>query len=289
MRGVRICAATAATVIWLAVLANGQRLGIAWAAEDVDVALVVAADVSRSINDDEFLLQRQGYAAALTSPRLLDAIRSGVHGAIAVTFVEWAAAGEQKAVIDWTVIRDEADARKFAATLLTAPRSYTGRTAIGSAIDFAAGLLGESGFEADRHLIDVSGDGTNNQGRPVTDARDAALKAGVVINGLAILQSPRCPGGELSRAAHQPARRSPQILPRQRDRRSRLVRSVDRRFQQLRRGHDPQAGRRDCRGDAARLTIRTRTGGRDCSHRRDFEVAKKRQNLVADLWQHGGP
>jgi hypothetical protein len=84
------------------------------------------------------------------------------------------------------VIRDETDARKFAATLLAAPRSYTGRTAIGAAIDFAAGMLAESGIEADRHLIDVSGDGTSNQGRPVTEARDRALKAGVIINGLAI-------------------------------------------------------------------------------------------------------
>jgi len=178
--------ATVVIVISLAVAATGQLAGAARAADAVDVALVLAADVSRSINDDEFGLQRRGYAAAITSPRLLDAIRSGAHGAIALSFVEWAGEVEQKTVIDWTVIRDEADARKFAGTLLTAPRSYTGRTAIGSAIDFAAGLLGESGLAADRHLIDVSGDGTSNQGRPVTDARDRALKAGIVINGLAI-------------------------------------------------------------------------------------------------------
>lgn len=186
MRRVRICVATCVTVISLAVVAIGPLAGAACAAEAVDVAVVLAADVSRSINEDEFKLQRSGYAAALTSPRLLDAIHSGARGAIAVTFVEWAGEAEQRTVIDWMVIRDEADASKFAATLLTAPRSYTGRTAIGSAIDFAAGQLGESGLTADHHLIDVSGDGTNNQGRPVTEARDAALKAGVVINGLAI-------------------------------------------------------------------------------------------------------
>jgi hypothetical protein len=186
MRGALACVAAFVTVISLAIAAIGPLAGAARAAEAVDVAVVLAADVSRSINDEEFDLQRSGYAAAITSPRLLDAIHSGAHGAIAVTFVEWAGAAEQKTVIDWSVIRDEAGARKFAATLLSAPRSYTGHTAIGAAIDFAADLLGESGPAADRRLIDVSGDGTNNQGRPVTEARDAALKAGLTINGLAI-------------------------------------------------------------------------------------------------------
>jgi Protein of unknown function (DUF1194) len=152
----------------------------------VDVALVLAADVSRSINDDEFALQRQGYAAAITNPRLLEAIHAGVRGAIVVSFVEWAGEGEQKLVVDWTIIRDEASAAKFASALLAASRSYVGRTAIGSAIDFSAGLLAETSVEADRHLIDVSGDGASNQGPPASGARDAAVKAGAVINGLAI-------------------------------------------------------------------------------------------------------
>ena len=178
----------------MAVLATAIALGLATTvplarsapAKAVDVALVLAADVSRSINDEEFGLQRRGYAAAIASARVLEAIRSGAHGAVAVSFVEWAGEGEQKTVVDWTLIGDDADARKFADALLAAPRSFVGRTAIGSAIDFAMGLLGESGLEADRHVIDVSGDGTSNQGRPVTDARDAALKAGATINGLAI-------------------------------------------------------------------------------------------------------
>jgi hypothetical protein len=186
MRGVCFSVAAFVTVISVAVAGLVQLAGAANAAEAVDVALLLAADVSRSINDDEFALQRGGYAAAITSPRLLNAIRSGYNGAIAVVFVEWAGEAERKTVIDWQVIRNEADAQKFAATLPAGPRSYVGRTAIGSGIDFAAGLLGESGFEADHHLIDVSGDGTNNQGRPVTDSRDAAVKAGIVINGLAI-------------------------------------------------------------------------------------------------------
>jgi hypothetical protein len=156
------------------------------ARESVDVALVLAADVSRSINDDEFVLQRRGYAAAIADARVIDVIRSGVHGAVAVAFVEWAGEAEQKTVVDWTVIRNADDARRFADALIAAPRSYVGRTAIGSAIDFSAGLVGEGGFAADRHVIDVSGDGTSNQGRPVTQARDAALAAGATINGLAI-------------------------------------------------------------------------------------------------------
>ena len=204
MRFERVCAAASA-VIALAVAGMGPLAGTARAAEAVDVALVLAADVSRSINEDEFALQRRGYAAAIASPRLLDTIRSGPHGAIAVSFVEWAGEAEQKTVVDWTVIRDDADARKFAAALAAAPRSYVGRTAIGSAIDFSAGLLGESGLEADRRLIDVSGDGTSNQGRPVTDARDAALKAGMTINGLAIFnKSAAAQGGYLALHTNPP-------------------------------------------------------------------------------------
>jgi hypothetical protein len=156
------------------------------AADAVDAAVVLAADVSRSINAEEFDLQRQGYAAAITSPRLMEAIHSGPHGAIALSFVEWAGESEQKVVVEWTIIRNKEDAGKFAAALLAPPRSFLGRTAIGSAIDFSMVVLGESGIAADRRVIDVSGDGTSNQGRPAPAARDVALKAGVVINGLAI-------------------------------------------------------------------------------------------------------
>jgi hypothetical protein len=186
MRFTPICAAAVATAIALALAALTPSAPSVRAAEPVDVALVLAADVSRSINDEEFVLQRRGYAAAITSPRLLEAIRSGAHGVIAISFVEWAGAAEQKTIVDWTLIRDEADARKFADAVLAAPRTAVGRTAIGAAIDFAMALIGESGFAAARRVIDISGDGTSNQGRPVTEARDAALKTGVTINGLAI-------------------------------------------------------------------------------------------------------
>jgi hypothetical protein len=182
MPSLRVCV----SVVALAVAAVGPSAGEARAAQAVDVALVLAADVSRSIDDEEFALQRRGYAAAIADPRVLDAIRSGRHGAIAISFEEWAGEGEEKTVVDWTVIGEAADARQFAAALVDAPRSYVGRTAIGSAIDFAMGALGESGFVADRDVIDVSGDGTSNQGRSVTQARDAAVTAGATINGLAI-------------------------------------------------------------------------------------------------------
>jgi Protein of unknown function (DUF1194) len=152
----------------------------------VDAAVVMAADVSRSINDDEFSLQQKGYADAITSPQLLDAIKTGTHGAIALCFVEWAGADEQKVVVEWAVIRNAADAQRFADALLASQRTFVGRTAIGSAIDFAWGLNAETAFHADRHIIDVSGDGTSNQGRSVEEARDEAVKAGAIINGLSI-------------------------------------------------------------------------------------------------------
>jgi hypothetical protein len=205
MRFLKGCAAGAAAFIAFALATTEPPARAAPGAPAVDVALVLAADVSRSINDEEFGLQRRGYAAAIASSRLLEAIRSGPHAAIAVSFIEWAGEGEQKTVVDWTLIRGEADARQFAATLLAAPRSFVGRTAIGSGIDFSMGLLAENGFAADRQVIDVSGDGTSNQGRSVTEARDAALKAGVTINGLAIFnQRAAAEGGYLALHTNPP-------------------------------------------------------------------------------------
>lgn len=180
-------------VLAVAALALGlsiwQGLGAAdaRAADAVDVALVLAADVSRSITTDEFQLQRQGYASGITSPAVVKAIRAGTHGAIALTYVEWSGAGEQQIVVDWQIIRDDASAKSFVDTLLAAPRSFYGRTSISAAIDFAMARLKESGVTAERQIIDVSGDGTNNAGRPLQDARAEALAAGVTVNGLAII------------------------------------------------------------------------------------------------------
>ena len=156
------------------------------APESVDAAVVLAADVSRSIDDGEFVLERQGYTDAIQSQKLLDAISTGPHGAIALAYVEWAGDSEQKLVVDWRIIRNADEARAFAVSLAGASRSFVGRTAIGSAIDFAFALFSETKFSADRRVIDVSGDGTSNQGSPVTGARDAAVRGGVTINGLTI-------------------------------------------------------------------------------------------------------
>jgi hypothetical protein len=163
-------------------------------AEAVDLALVLAADVSRSIDDDEFKLQRKGYATAITNPRVLQAIAASPHGAIAICFVEWSGPEEQQVVAEWTVIRDGESAAGFAATLVSAPRSFVGRTSISAALDFSRAYFGKAGVVAERRVIDVSGDGTNNSGRPVLDARDEAVAAGITVNGLAIINEHPNPG-----------------------------------------------------------------------------------------------
>ena len=157
------------------------------AAEPVDVALVLVSDVSRSIDDSEFALEKRGYAAALVSPQFLAAMAEGEHHAVAVTYVEFAGATEVREVLGWAVLRDAASASDFAARLATAPRSYVGRTAIGEAVAFAQQVLANGGFTGARQVIDVCGDGTSNAGRPVTEARDAAVAAGITVNGLTII------------------------------------------------------------------------------------------------------
>ncbi len=159
----------------------------AHAAEPVDLTLVLVSDVSRSIDDSEFKLEKDGYAAAFTSKPVIDAIQGGSVGAIAVAYVEFASSFEVKTVLDWDVIHDQASAQAFADKLDAAPRSYWGRTAISSGVDRAVQLLAESGYDAPRRVIDVCGDGTNNAGRDVSDSRDDAVKAGITINGLAII------------------------------------------------------------------------------------------------------
>ncbi|WP_158931969.1 DUF1194 domain-containing protein [Acidisphaera sp. S103] len=156
-------------------------------ADDVDVALVLVTDVSRSIDDSEFRLEKNGYASAFTNSKVVDAIRGGPAGKIAVAYLEFAGTMEVQTVLDWTVIRDKASAQAFVDRLVAAPRSFWGRTAISSGVDQAVQLLAESGMNATHHVIDVCGDGTNNAGREITAARDDAVKAGITINGLAII------------------------------------------------------------------------------------------------------
>jgi hypothetical protein len=163
------------------------------AAEPVDLLLVLAADVSRSVDSGKFQLQREGYAAALANPRVLDAVRSGRNGRIGVLFLEWSGFGNQKVVIDWMLIDGPKAAQAFGDRLLESPRSFADRTSISGGIDAAVAQIARAPFGADRRTIDVSGDGTNNAGRDVGQARDEALALGITINGLVILSETPLP------------------------------------------------------------------------------------------------
>jgi hypothetical protein len=167
--------------------------GAARAAEQVDLLLVLASDVSRSVDTRKFELQRQGYAAALSNPRVIDAIKSGPHGRIAICFLEWSGATSQKVVIDWTIVSDMASARKIGDQLLELPRSFADRTSIAAGLEFSLLQLNNAPFEAPRRTIDVSGDGTNNSGRDIASVRDEVLARGITINGLVILSDTPLP------------------------------------------------------------------------------------------------
>jgi len=161
--------------------------------EPVDLLLVLAADVSRSVDSQKFQLQREGYAAALADPRVIDAIQLGRRGRIGVLFLEWSGFGNQKVVIDWTVVDGPKAAQAFGDRLLESPRSFADRTSISGGIDAAVAQLARAPFEGQRRTIDVSGDGTNNAGRDVGLARDEALALGISINGLVILSETPLP------------------------------------------------------------------------------------------------
>ena len=137
-----------------AVLATPAR-----AAEEVDLLLVLASDVSRSVDSRKFQLQREGYAAALSNPRVIEAIRSGPHGRIAICFVEWSGASSLKLVIDWTIVGDAASARKIGDQMLELPRSFADRTSISAGLEFSMAQLERAPFKGVRRTIDVAGDG----------------------------------------------------------------------------------------------------------------------------------
>ena len=172
----------AVLIVALALLAPAAR-----AAEKVDLLLVLAADVSRSVDQEKFQLQRNGYAAAISNPRVLEAIRSGANSRIAVLYEEWSGVLSHQTLIDWTIIDGAKSAQAFGDQLLELPRSFADRTSISGGIDFAMEQLARAPYEAKRRTIDVSGDGTNNAGRNVVLARDDAVAKGVTINGLVIL------------------------------------------------------------------------------------------------------
>ena len=154
---------------------------------EVDVELVIAVDVSRSMTPRELEIQRRGYAEALVSGEVVDAIRNGFLGQVALTYVEWAGEHSQHVIVDWTLVRGRADAEAFAARLTADFDPSLRRTSISGALDFAATRFDGNGFAGTRRVIDVSGDGPNNHGRPVLSARDDALAKGIVINGLPLM------------------------------------------------------------------------------------------------------
>ena len=173
---------------WAAVSSILLLAGAGSAQTRVDLALVLAVDASGSVDQYRFELQKQGYAGAFRSPRVLKAIRSGAAQAIAVTMVQWTGPLMQNQVIGWTVIKDEASAHAFAAVIDATPRRlFGGGTSISGAIDYARLLLIQGPYAAARRVIDVSGDGANNRGRSVILARDEAVAEGIGINGLPIL------------------------------------------------------------------------------------------------------
>jgi hypothetical protein len=153
----------------------------------VDVELVLAVDVSYSMDMDELAVQREGYAQAIVSKDFLQALKTGPHGKIAVTYFEWAASTDQKIIIPWRVIDGPETADAVAAEIMKTPIRRASRTSISGAINFAMPLFEENPYHGLRRVIDISGDGPNNNGSPVTLARDAALEKGIIINGLPIM------------------------------------------------------------------------------------------------------
>jgi Protein of unknown function (DUF1194) len=176
-------ACLAATLLFAAAARDSAH-----AQTSVDVQLVLAVDVSGSVNPQRFELQKMGYVAAFQNRRVLDAILGGRSQSIAVTMTQWSGPFLQSQVVPWTVLKDESSVKGFAGAIESAPRiMYGGGTSISGAIDQAVTLFPQAPYKAERRVIDVSGDGSNNRGRSVTQARDDAVNAGIVINGLPIL------------------------------------------------------------------------------------------------------
>lgn len=157
------------------------------AQEAVDVELVLAVDVSLSMSFEELKIQRDGYTAALTHPDVIDAIRNGIHGKIAVTYFEWAGDMSQYMVVPWTVIATREDAEAVAAQITASPPNSARRTSISGGLRYAQDLFAESSFRGMKRVIDISGDGPNNQGEYVDLARDDIVAQGIVINGLPLM------------------------------------------------------------------------------------------------------
>ena len=165
----------------------GKRLAQKESKNVVDVELILAVDVSYSMDMDELAIQREGYAQAIVSKEFLQALKSGPNGKVSITYFEWAASSDQKIIIPWRLIDGPESADAVAAEILKTPVRRASRTSISGAIYFAMPLFDEDPYRGLRRVIDISGDGPNNNGAPVTGARDEALSKGIVINGLPIM------------------------------------------------------------------------------------------------------
>ena len=163
--------------------------------KEVDLALVLAIDISGSIDPDEAKLQREGYVQAFRDPVIVKAILGGSHGRVAIAYFEWSDAWVQRLLIDWMLLDSESAIASFATRLANAPISIARRTSISGAIRYAIPLFGRSPFDAERKVLDISGDGSNNDGGLVTDIRYEALKERIVINGLPIMNDRPNPFG----------------------------------------------------------------------------------------------
>jgi hypothetical protein len=163
--------------------------------KEVDLALALAIDISGSIDPDEAKMQREGYVQAFRDPVIVKAILGGSHGRIAVAYFEWSDAWVQRLLIDWTLLDSEAAIASFATRLANAPISIARRTSISGAIRYAIPLFGRSPYDTERKVLDISGDGSNNDGGLVTDIRYEALKERIVINGLPIMNDRPNPFG----------------------------------------------------------------------------------------------
>lgn len=178
----------------LLLVAGALAAAVPALAEQVDLELVLSVDSSGSIDGEEFLLQREGYARALTHPEVLKAILSGPHKAIALTLVEWSGPAIRTRVVGWTRIAGKEDAEAVAVQLLSAPRTiFGGGTSVGAAIEHATAEFDGNGFEGGRRIIDISGDGYNNRGIAPEETRTEAIRRGITINALAV----DIPGGGL--------------------------------------------------------------------------------------------
>jgi hypothetical protein len=180
----RSAARALAAAVLAAFVAALPVAGKAASETEVDLALVLAVDVSRSMDDDEQKLQRDGFVEAFRARAVHDAIRKGTIGRIAVVYMEWSGPDQQTVVVPWTVVDGPERAAAFSDRLASAPIGRIFSTSISGAVDYGVKLLGESGVDPLRRVIDVSGDGPNNTGRMVTLARNEAVAQGVTINGL---------------------------------------------------------------------------------------------------------